>query len=230
MDLKLEIQKATDKVINEQLPKMVEEKVSKMVDGVLSDLFRSYSDTAELIKSKIEEALDISLVEFGLTDYNTMVSKAIASELDKEIDFKPIKELVKGIIGKSDLKQITISDLCEKVKEISMEENEGQNNEGEISFHINDRQGHGHSCIEISADIEGGKESNRCAVTILVSENYGRIFSMKTNNWRNHNKEFSPSDMVNIDKIENLFFSLYNNQVHIITNDYEDPYLGWARD
>ncbi|MFL0077002.1 hypothetical protein [Tenacibaculum maritimum] len=225
MNLNLEIQKATDKVINEQLPKMVEEKVSKMVDGVLSDLFRRYSDTAELIKSKIEEALDVSLVEFGLTDYNTMVSKAIASELDKEIDFKPIKELVKGIIGKSDLKQITISNLAEKVKEIAMEEDEGQNYEGEISFHINDSKGH----IEISADIKGGKKENRCAVTILVSENSGRIFSMKTNNWRDINNEFSPSDMVNIDKIENLFFSLYNNQVHII-NDYEDLYLGWDRD
>lgn len=227
MDLNNEIQKATDKVINEQLPQMVENKVSKMVDDVLSDVFRSYSDTAKAIKEKIEKALDVSLVEFGLADYNAMISKAIASELGKEIDFKPIKELVKGIVGKSDLKQITISDLAEKVKEIAMEEDQGQNYEGEISFHIDENREHG--WVEISTDINEGKDKERCAVTILVSNSTGRIFSMSSNNWRHSNKEFSPSDMVNMDNIENLFFSLYNNQVHII-NDYETPHLGWDRD
>ena len=97
MDLNKEIQIATDKVINEQLPIMVETKVSKMVDDVLSDVFRSYSDTAKAIKEKIEEALDVSLVQFGLTDYNVMVSKAIASQLKKDIDLVPIQEMVRSI-------------------------------------------------------------------------------------------------------------------------------------
>ncbi len=227
MDLNKEIQIATDKIIKEQLSTMVESKVSKMVDDVLKDIFSSYGETAKAIKTKIQDGLNVSLLEFNLTDYNVMVAKTIASQLEKEIDTNPIAEIVKGLIGKSDLKQIKIYDLCEKIKEIAMEKDEDQNWEGDISFFVNEDNKHG--WIEISADTEADKCSNKCSIRVLVSESTGRIFSMSTRNFLSETKEVSPSNILHLNELESLFFSLYNNQVHII-NDFEEPDTNWCRD
>lgn len=227
MNLNAEIQKATDQFIKNELQKLVEQKVSKMVDSVLSDIFSSYGETAKSIKDKISEALDVSLVEFGLADYNAMVAKAIVSELGKEIDLKPITEIVRGLVGKSEIKQIKMYDLAEKVKAIAMENDDEQNYSGSISFYVEENQRF--SWLEIYADLSGDKKKEDCAVKVMVSKDSARIFSMKTTNYWHKEKEISQADMVNMSSIENLFFSLYNNQVLII-NDYEDLYLEWDRD
>lgn len=227
MDLNKEIQFATDKALKEKLPEMVEQKVEKMINSVLSDVFSDYGDIAKDIKSKISESLDVSFIEFSLTDYNSMVSKAIVDEFNKEIDLKPIKDIVRGIVGKSEIKQLKITDLADNLKELAMEKDEHQNYEGEISMHI--EENNRHNWTEIYADLEGGKKKEDCAVKVIIGNDNGRIFSMSTTNYRFSTKEISPSDLIHIGAAERFFFNLYNNQVLII-NDYEDVYTEWCRD
>ena len=229
MELNKVIQEQTNKLIVEKLPELVEVKVTKMVDDILSDIFRSYSDTAKQIKEKIEEQLDVSLVQFELQDYNTMVSKAVASQLKKDIDLKPIKEMVRSIVGKTTEKQIKVSDLAERVKELAMNEEYGfeSNYEGKISFHI--EVNYKHKWTTINIDLEADKRPKECAIEILVSDRSGCIFSMRKSDFWQKSKEFSPADMVSISALENMIFSLYNNQVVIVIDDeYVDT--EWCRD
>jgi hypothetical protein len=227
MDLNLIIQEQTDKIIESKLPELVEQKVSDMLNGILKDIFSTYGDTSKKIKAKIEESLDVSLAQFSLTDYNALVAQTIASELEKEIDINPIKNIVRSIVGKSDLKQITLTDLCEKIKVLDMDNNNDDYG-GEITFGVIEDAKHG--WLEIYADLKAEEGKNTSRVVVLVSKDSGTIFSMKTSDYHNLNKNLSPSSAVGLyEPLEKLFFELYNNQVMII-NDYEDYYLTWDRD
>jgi len=102
MNINEEIQKATDKFVEEKLPEMVAAKVSSMMDGILSDVFRSYSDIGKKVKEKIEKGLDVNLQRYDLVDYNTLVSSAINNRLTQIVNenaINPIMQLVNETVG-----------------------------------------------------------------------------------------------------------------------------------
>lgn len=224
MDFSKVIQEQTNKLIADKLPSIVEEKVTKLVDDIIGDLFRSYSDIGKAIRDKISKEIDVSLMEFQLVDYNAMVAKAIGNEFKKELDLDPIKKMVKDIVGVSDLEQISIYDICEKIKEFAMQDSD--EGSGEISFYVDVKERHG--WIEIFADKDFDVAKESCSVKVLVSKERGTIFSMSCNNYktRGRMKEVSASDVVNHDSVENFFFKLYNNQVRIF-DDFNGFYTDW---
>lgn len=216
MNLNEAVQKEVDKVIETKLPELINQKVSKLIDDILGDIFKSYSDTGKAIKEKIEKQLDVSLQKFDLVEYNSMVSKAIASQLNKEIDIKPIEELVKNIVGKLEYNSITFEDLLEKTKQIALNDQFNDNDTGKLMLEVTFREEHNWTEIKL-----GLEKDTLNYVKFLVSTTNNRIFSININDYQKENKEASISDIVNNSDLENFIFQLYNNQVEIIEIDDE---------
>lgn len=226
MDISEVIQQQTKKMIDEKLASMIEEKVSKMIEEIIGDIFRPYSDTGKAIKKKIVESIDVCLMDFNLVDYNVLVAKAIGEQFKKEIDLEPISKIVKDIIGVSEMEQISIYDICEKVKEVAM--NNSDESDGDVSFFTEMNVQHG--WLEIFADVDADVSKADCQVRVVVSKDRGTIFSMVNKSWKKRGKtsEVSAADFVNCSPLESFFFKLYNNQIRI-TGDILDFDTYWSR-
>lgn len=227
MELNKEIQAATDKFIEEKLPAMVEEKVSKMVDGILDDVFRSYSDTAKQIKLKIEEKLDINLQKFDIVDYNALISKAINEKLVglvNEGSVVPIMELVKSVVGFIEKKEINLSEIHQLFIDASMEYDETEF-EGEITFIVEHNSEH--KWHDIYIDTEGGKDKNDCDISFTIHEN-GLFYSFRANHWRSRMDKITPAKVTQLNALEHKIYRLYSAQVKV-TIDETDFENRWDR-
>jgi len=219
MDINKEIQVATDKFVAEKLPEMVTEKVGKMVDSILEDIFRSYSDTAKSIKSKIEEKLDINLQKFDLVDYNHLVSKAISDQLVgivNENAIQPILELTKDAIGFVKQKEIKLSQIHEMVLEEAKEE--CYDTSGHISFHVEENENN--KWHTISFDIEKDQKEKECGVSFLVNES-GSIFCFRSGNFLQRKAEVTPARLTMLSSLEHKIFRLYSAGVKVIIDEYD---------
>jgi hypothetical protein len=217
MNLNDEIQKITDKVIAEKLPKMVEDSVSKMLESVISDVFGRYSDMSKDVKKKIEGKLDINLQEFDLIDYNALVAKAINENLLKEINLTPILEMVKNTIGFVNKKSITLSEIVEIAKEAAMED--GYEESGEISFLA--RENTEHKWVEIFMDIEKKKREEDCAISFIVSTDRNNIFCFKCKDYWTNLNPITPSKLSMLGNFEQQIFRLYSAQVKVVIDELD---------
>lgn len=230
MNINEEIQKATDKFIEEKLPEMVSQKVTKMVDEILNDVFRSYSDVGKQIKDKIEKQLNVNLQNFDLIDYNHFVSKAINERLVglmNENCISPIMELVDKTVGFIEKKEIRLSEIHQMFIEASMEDNE-QEAEGEISFFATKNEQYGWTTVSI--DTDGGKSEDRCALQFIISKDTGRIFSIKTETYWSSKSNLTPARVVALSNLEHKIFRLYSAQVKVeIDQTYFEDENCWSR-
>lgn len=219
MDINVEIQKATDKFIEEKLPAMVAEKVTKMVDSILDDVFRSYSDVGKQIKEKIEKQLNVNLQKYDLVDYNHFIAKAINERLIgliNEGSIKPIMELVESTVGFIEKKTIKLSEIHQMFIESSMEEND-QEPEGEISFHAIKNEEHGWTTV--SVDIEENIDAKDCALEFLINKNRGSIFCFRTKSHWSKKSALTPSKVTQLSNLEHKIFRLYSAQVKVEIDD-----------
>ena len=216
MDLNQEIQKATDTYIIESLPKVVEEKVNKMVDGILQDVFSSYSTTAKSIKTKIEEKLDVNLKEFDLVDYNHLVSKAINDSLLELVNIQPIMDLCQDAIGFVKKKQIRLSEIVQMVIEASQEEN-NQDGSGEITVFVEENERH--EWVEVWLDIREDTKKSECSIRFIVSTKRNNIFSFKTKSYLSELGSVTPSKMTQMHQLEHKIFRLYSAGVKVEVDD-----------
>ncbi len=230
MNINEEIQKATDKFIEEKLPEMVSQKVTKMVDEILNDVFRSYSDVGKQIKEKIEKQLNVNLQEFDLIDYNHFVSKAINERLIglmNENCIKPIMKLVEGTVGFIEKKEIKLTEIHQMFIDASMQDND-QEGEGDISFFATKNEQYGWTTVSI--DTDGGKDEDKCALQFLVSKDSGRIFSMKTESYWASKGNLTPARVVALSNLEHKIFRLYSAQVKIeLDQMYFEDENHWSR-
>jgi len=211
MNLNQVVQEQLNIAITDKLPELINQKVQKLLDDILSDLFRSYSDTGKAIKEKIEKQLDVSLQHLDLTDYNVMVSKAIANQLSKQIDIKPIEELVKSIVGRLEYTTISLGELIEKVKELAKDDAYFHDESaGEILLDVDFDDKHDWYVIKLG--LEEGSQEN---VKFYVTNTTNTILALKYSNFFKTDKEVSTSDLTNMSALENLIFQLYNNNVKI---------------
>lgn len=228
MNINEEIQKATDKFVEEKLPILVEEKVGKMVEDILSDTFKSWSDIGKSIKQRIEEKLDINLQKYDLIDYNAMVSKAINDKLIglvNENSIEPIMEMIKETVGFIEKKEITLSEIHEIIIEHSMTENEDET-EGEISFHVTENAND--KWITVSMDLEKDVDKKDCGLEFLIGTTHGKIFMFKTNDYFSKKGEITPIKMSRLSKAENKIFRLFSANVTVkIDTMYFDN--SWSR-
>lgn len=214
MDINQEILNATNKIIEEKMPEMIEKNVSEMVGKVIGDIFSSYSETAKKIKKVIEEKLDVNLQEFDLIDYNAMVAKVINDSLLQQVNLQPILELTKNTIGFVDKKTIELSEIVEMFKNEAMENSD--DNEGEISLHIQVNEHH--KWVEVSIDIEPDLNKEDCGISFMYSSNREKIFIFKTkDHWRKQNK-ITSSRLTALSNLEHKIFRLYSAQVCIKTD------------
>ena len=223
MNINQEIQKATDKIIAEKLPLMVEEKVTSMLNSVIQDVFSSYGSLAKEIKVKIEEKLDVNLQQFDLIDYNHLISKTINDNIIQTVNLQPVLELTQNSIGFINKKDIKLNEIADMVKEVSMAEYGNENEySGEITFEI--RESDSGSYMNLYADIEPDKNEHDCQIQLCFITNDardGQIFLFKTSNWKERKaKQITPASMVNMDALEAKIFRLYSAQVKI--TDYND--------
>lgn len=218
MNLNNEIQAATDKFVAEKLPQLVDEKVSKMVDGILDDVFRSYSDTAKAIKAKIEEKLDVNLQEFDLIDYNHLVSKSINDNLLQTVNIQPIMDLCKDAIGFVNKKTIELSEIVEMFKQSAMEQDETEY-DGEISVYteVNEKYG----WTEVFLDVDADVKKENCGIKFIISDKTERIFSFKSSSYLSGLRNVTPSKMTQFSTIEHKVFRLYSAQVKVNVDETE---------
>jgi len=218
MNLNNEIQVATDKFVAEKLPQLVEEKVSKMVDGILDDVFRSYSDTAKAIKAKIEEKLDVNLQQFDLIDYNHLVSKTINDNLLQTVNIQPIMDLCKDAIGFVNKKTIDLSEIVEMFKDSAME-NDEREYEGEISVYTEVDEKYGWT--EVWLDVDKDTKKENCGIKFIISDRTKRIFSFKSASYLSNLGNLTPSKMTQLSSLEHKIFRLYSAQVQIEVDETE---------
>lgn len=229
MDINLEIQKATDKFIEDKLPEMVAQKVTKMVDEILNDVFHSYSDVGKQIKEKIEKQLNVNLQEYDLVDYNHFVAKAINERLVgivNEGSIKPIMELVENTVGFLEKKTIKLSEIHQMFIDSSMEEND-QESEGEISFHAIENEKNGWTTVSIDAD--ANVSANDCALEFLISKERGNIFCFRGKSHWSEKSKLTPSKVTQLSNLEHKIFRLYSAQVKIEIDDTEWLENSWDR-
>ncbi|TDD77098.1 hypothetical protein [Flavobacterium caseinilyticum] len=225
MNLNNEIQVATDKFLAEKLPQLVEEKVSKMVNDVLDDVFRSYSDTAKAIKSKIEEKLDVNLQEFDLVDYNHLVSKAINDNLMQLVNVQPIMDLCQDAIGFVKQKTIKLSDIVEMFKDAAMEDSSDSNGEITVIVEVDEK----HGWTEVWLDLDANTKQHNCGIKFIISDSRKKIFSFKSSSYLSNLGNVSPSKMTQLSSIEHKVFRLYSAQVEVVVDElkYDN---NWYRD
>lgn len=230
MDINEVVNQSVEKVIAEKLPTMVDEKVGKMVDDILSDVFRSYSDTAKEIKKIIEEKLDVNLQRLDLVDYNAFVADAINKELAKCINegsIEPILKMVQSTVGFISKKEMTLSEIVEHVKQIAM--NDSDESEGEISCHVETEEKY--KWITVYLDLEEGKDNGECAIqfTFSLNKTTGYIFSLRAGTcWSLGRDAISPLRLAQYDKLQHEIFRLYSAQVKIIADDMY-PDTEWSK-
>lgn len=215
MDLNEELKIASDKVIKEKLPAMVETKVESMINEILEDTFRSYGDVAKSIKEQIQKKIDVNLERYDMVDYNVLIAETINKSLISSVNegcVKPIEGMIKDIVGFVNKKEINISDIALMVIESAREDS--CDDEGEISFHINKSERH--DWHTISFDFEPDQTESECDHEFLVSSSRDDIFIFRTKtNW-DRKGIITPQRMVNIRSIEAKIFRLYAAQTKVI--------------
>lgn len=220
MNFNEETTKHINKVIEEKLPKMIEEKATKMVESIVEDVFR-WGDTKDQIKKKIQESINVNLLEFDLIDYNALIAKTINENLLEQVNLKPIMDMTQDIVGFVNKKTITLEEIAELFKSAAMEENESDY-EGEITFIV--KQSEQYKWISVYADIEPDKEDSKCDFEFLFSTDglrEGQIFSFKIKDWHEKKaKTMTPAKMVALRGLEAQIFRLYSAQVKITNYDY----------
>lgn len=234
MNINDEIQKATDVFIEKQLPELISQKVAKMTDGILDDIFRSYGDTAKLIKEKIEKQLDINLQVFKMHDYNTFVAKAITDRLTALINtetIKPIMTFVDEIVGFVEKKEIKLSAIRDMAIAANKEEHD-QKSEGSISFCIEEDTRYG--WIVVGIDFEKNKSLMECKLRFTIgnredSSMFGKIFYFGTGSYMSNPVQLTPLSLSGLTTFEHAIFRLYAAQVNIIIDDCDPDDNYWTR-
>jgi len=217
MNLNEEIQLATDKFVAEKLPQLVEEKVSKMVNDVLDDVFRSYSETAKAIKSKIEQKLDVNLQEFDLLDYNHLVSKAINDNLMQLVNVQPIMDLCQDAIGFVKQKNIKLSDIVEMFKNAAMEDNSEYEGEITVIIEVNEK----HNWTEVWLDLDADTEKHKCGIKFIISDSRKKIFSFNSSSYQSALGNVTPSKITQLSTLEHKIFRLYSAQVEVVVDEVD---------
>lgn len=217
-----------NKVIAEKLPQMIEDKATKMIESIIEDTFR-WGDVKDQIKQKLQESINVNLLEFDLIDYNALIAKTINDNLIEQVNIQPIIDMTQDIVGFVNKKTITLEEIADMFKQASMEENECEG-EGEITFIVEEDEKY--NWIEVYADVEADKDKSDCSFKFIFSSKDsrdGKIFSFRTTDgYGSKRKDFSPSLMVSLRGLEAKIFRLYSAQVKI-TNYEHIPSNYWDR-
>lgn len=228
MDFNQEAVKQINKVIEEKAPQMIEDKATKMIADIIDDTFR-WGDVKDQIKKKLQEAINVNLLEFDLIDYNALIAKTINENLLEQVNLQPILQMTQDIVGFINKKTITLDEVAQIFIDASMEEHEMEG-EGEITFIVEENEEH--NWIEVYADVDADKSKDRCAFKFIFStkdSRAGYIFSFKHSDWYSGKRsEITPAKMVTLRGLEASIFRLYSAQVKITDYDCE-PSQYWDR-
>lgn len=228
MNFNEEAIKQINKVIEEKAPQMIEDKATKMIESIIEETFR-WGDTKDQIKKKLQETINVNLLEFDLIDYNALIAKTINENLLQQVNLQPILDMTQDIIGFVNKKEIQLDEVAELFRQASMTEHE-MDGEGEITFLVEENvRNH---WIEVHADIEPDTKPENCNFRFLFSskdERDGKIFSFKfKEQYYSERKEISPARMVALRGLEAQLFRLYSAQVKI-THYEQHPSQYWDR-
>lgn len=226
MDINKKINEITDKIIDDKLPEMAEKHVTSMLNEIMSDIFRSHSDTAKAIKKKIEEKLDVNLQKFDLIDYNALIAKAINDSIVQQVNIQPIMDLTRDAVGFINKKSITLTEIAHMIKNAAMEDS--NDNDGNISMFVS--RNSVYKWVEVYVDIEEKKAAKDCGLHFIFNEkeNRGYIFSFHTSDYWSGRGPITPARIASLSSIEHKIFRLYSAQVEIVADD-DDIDTYWSR-
>lgn len=230
MDINALINEATSKIIEERMPLMVEEKVAKMMDGILDNIFKTYSDTGKSIQKKIEESLQVNLKKFDLIDYAGLVANHVNTQLVKEVNLQHITNLIRETVGVVNAEEMKLSEIIDWFIQASQEDNSTEG-EGEISLHL--EYSEKYKWTEVYIDSEEGKLKEDCEVSFLISGKSGSIFSVRLGSyWWKGQHPVTAMQFSQMSTLAHRVFRLYAASVKVIVDiDSSDVshYSEWDR-
>lgn len=226
MDFNKVIADAIADRIKNKVPELIENSVDQMMKRIIEDIFSTWSPIAKQAKEQIEKKLDLNLQAVDLLDYNGLVISAISGYLKNEVEansIDPIKKMVDGITGYQERAEITLSEINDKLTEMSMEYHD-TDAEGGYTLHIGETSyGSKYICWDQSEDVDKWN----CAVRIMVNED-GKIFSLMIKDYAVSHHDMSPAILSRLRGEERYFFRLYASNTLINIDDY-DPVTDWDK-
>lgn len=214
MDFNEQLKMASDKIIAEKLPDIIEKSVTSMIEGVVKDMFSTYGEMAKAVKTKIGQALDLNLDNFNLIDYNALVAQTINNQLVQTVNLERIKDLTQDITGFLNKKTISLQEICDILIEGGKED--GDCNEGAVSFHVDNDK----SYLKLYMDVEPNIEASKCLIEMCVSNSgsmTGNIFLLRTAQkyFDTGRRSVTPARLIAMDRITHKLFRLYSAGVTV---------------
>ena len=225
MDINQEMQKALDFVVETKLPTMMEKAATDMLQGIVSDMFSKYGESAKKVKAEIEKKLDVNLSKYDLVDYNALVAKVINDNLVQQVNLEPISELIKNTVGFIEKKTINLSEIVQMFEEASMEQNE-QEGEGKFSVHVEKHEKY--EWVTVSLDIEEDVKATECEIEFTVHKD-GTLGSFRSSPYfRNKRTKPTPFSVRQLDTLQAKIYRLYSAGVKVEVDEM-DFLNGWSR-
>lgn len=215
MNIEKLINEKVHDVLNESLETVVKDKVSSCIEGVFSDLFRSYGDLTKILSKKIEEGLKLGFENLKIESYNDRVISIIQHELGKYIDENVSEVIAKRLNG--ELSFLTKKEWkLSEILEVFVEEEWPAD---EYYFHPTiEVEVSNYGSTYIAFDKKSGKLRHDCEYQLSINRQ-GEIYSYETRGYFG-----KPINRPPLSKIENLIYSLYASAAVIEVDDYETYY------
>lgn len=225
MDINQEMQKALDFVVETKLPTMMEKAATDMLQGIVSDMFSKYGESAKKVKAEIEKKLDVNLDKYDLVDYNALVAKVINDNLVQQVNLEPISELIKNTVGFIEKKTINLSEIVQMFEEASMEQNE-QEGEGKFSVHVEKHDKY--EWVTVSLDLEEDVKASECEIEFTVHKD-GTLSSFRSGvGYRTKRSKPTPFSVKNLDTLQAKIYRLYSAGVKVEVDEM-DFSNAWSR-
>lgn len=225
MDINQEMQKALNFVVETKLPTMMEKAATDMIQGIVSDMFSKYGESAKKVKAEIEKKLDVNLSKYDLVDYNALVAKVINDNLVQQVNLEPISELIKNTVGFIEKKTIKLSEIVQMFEEASMEQND-QEGEGKFSVHVEKHEKY--EWVTVSLDVEEDVKANECEIEFTIHKD-GTLSSFISGvGYRTKRSKPTPFSVKNLDTLQAKIYRLYSAGVKV---EVDEMYFSnaWSR-
>lgn len=222
-----------NKMVVESLAKMeaegtvteiVEKQIASTVEGIVKDVFGSWSDFSKNLKAEVESQININFEKLDISAYNTMVLNVIKEKMDEVTHIQGVERLKESLNEMlSDVQsEYKLSDLINEMKEDALRYDDDLYGK-EISFHDDEDR---RVLRFISFDTEEDKSEYQCKYRISIDKE-GKLNSVKINDKDFNNKVI----MGGLHGIEETLFKIYTHGSKLIVDEDEiEVEYGYERD
>lgn len=247
-DFDQSLQKAIHKSVcehlsSERLQQVIHDRLEKTVAEAVDSALRSYSDVGKTIQEAISQSLAIDGQQFTLPSLSNVVASIVSKRVETILNDAGRNRLISEIdeIFGTCPKQIKLSELVEKFKEMESDSESCGCDENQITLIVSHDDVFGSPYCHIYIDRESGTDKFRCDVQIDVkgvtpTDNnpdelpQGEVYAIKVNGMEIDRENRHSPFVGPLYSFDRLCFNLYANRSALVID--EDACDTWfnARD